>query len=134
VKNILYIVGLFCLLLLFGISNDGTLNDGKAMVASEAVVKEKSSKADMQHQLEMISKDLKNSNGCVPRRIIQLNNTIQNAGISTNFIRTLQEFRMKEANLQQKVSEYVTYCQTTNYSAILGCMGYRVYALRKIII
>ncbi len=133
-KRMLYIAGLFCMLLLFGISHDEVLNDSQTIVTSEAIMKEKNSKADMQHRLEMISNDLKNSNFRTPRRTIQLNTNTQNANSLYNYIRTLQEFRMKGANQLQKISEYVAYCQTSNYSTLLCRMRYHVYALRKIII
>ena len=120
---------LFILTLLFGIllfvpedvqNNDTTLD---LQVQKEAVMIEKGT-ADMQHNLEILSSDLKGCNCLTPLNIRLLK--IEEKAI--------QYFRLKEINLLRKVSEEVTICQTINFSTLLCRMGYHVYGLRKIII
>lgn len=100
----------------------------------EAVMKEKNA-ADMQHNLEVLSNDLKEINCLTPRRAMQA------TGNSTFNVRLLkieekvhQYFHLKEENLLLKISEEVVTYQTINISTLLCRTGYHIYALRKIII
>ena len=122
---------LFILTLLFGIllfvpedvqNNDTTLD---LQVQKEAVMIEKGT-ADMQHNLEILSSDLKGCNCLTPRR------SIQNVSNTLNI--RLLKIEEKAIHLLRKVSEEVTICQTINFSTLLCRMGYHVYGLRKIII
>ncbi len=88
---------------------------------------------DVQRNFELISKDLKSSHG-IARRNIQTTNFNCCIKLHKNTIRLLQYLRIKETIQLQKVSEYITTCQTAKLSALLCRMGYHVYALRKIII
>lgn len=132
-KHILFITGILFTILLYipqeevSISNTVTSESG-------TVTKEKNTK-DMQHRLEKISKDLKNSKALTSRRNVQTTNyTSHLSRIQRNAVRILQDIRLKGDDKLQKVSEYVSYCQTLNYSSLLCRMGYHVYALRKIVI
>lgn len=133
-KNILYIVALLGIYLLFSPSQEEVMSNDASVAGQEAVMKEKSSAADMQHRIEIISNELKNSNGCTPRRNIQPTNSSHLTSLQKQLTRSMYEIRVKGADQLQKVSEYIAYCQTSNYSALLCRMGYHVYALRKIII
>lgn len=133
-KNFLFILTLLFGMLLFvpeEIQNNDTTLD---LQAQKEVVKIEKGVADVQHNLEILSSDLKSSNCLAPRR------TIQNAGNTFN-IRLLkieerinQSFRLKKINLLRKVSEEVTTYQSIYFSTLLCRMRYHVYALRKIII
>lgn len=133
-KNFLFILTLLFGMLLFvpeEVQKDHTTLD--LHTQKEAIMMEKGA-SDMQHNLEILSSDLKGSNCLTPRR------TIQNAGNTSNIRllkieeKAIQFFRLKEINLLRKVSEEVTICQTINFSSLLCRMGYHVYGLRKIII
>lgn len=112
-----------------------TTNNSFTTVEQEAaVVHEKDVAKDIQHQFEIISNDFKNRNCLTPRRNIQTTSAIPNPAKLLNTARSFQAFRLKEKEQLQKVNEFVTECQTLNYSSLLACRGYHVYALRKIII
>lgn len=113
-----------------GKSNDVTLDlSGQR----EEVMKEKSA-ADIQHSLEVLSSDLKSSNGLTSRRIVQTTGNTVNIRLLKNAEKTFQLFRLREENILLKIYEEVTINQTTNLSSLLCRMGYHIYALRKIII
>ena len=123
-KNFLFILTLLFGMLLFvpeDVQNNDTTLD--LQVQKEAVMIEKGT-ADMQHNLEILSSDLK---GC------NVSNTL-NIRLLKIEEKAIQYFRLKEINLLRKVSEEVTICQTINFSTLLCRMGYHVYGLRKIII
>lgn len=111
-------------------NNDTTLD---LQVQKEAVMIEKGT-ADMQHNLEILSSDLKGCNCLTPRRSIQNVSNTLNIRLLKIEEKAIQYFRLKEINLLRKVSEEVTICQTINFSTLLCRMGYHVYGLRKIII
>ena len=99
----------------------------------EMVMLEKGA-ADLQHNLEILSCDLKSCNCLTPRRTTQnISNTL-NIRLLKIEKRTIRYFRLKEINILRKVSEEVTTYQTINFSTLLCRMGYHVYGLRKIII
>lgn len=131
-KNFLFILTLLFGILLFA-PEDVASNDVVNIPEKETVMKEKKT-SDMQHQLEILSNDLKSSNCLTPRRIVQPTTNTFNLRIQKGAEKVLQVIRLKEANLLGKVSENVTICQTINLSTLLSRMGYHVYALRKIII
>jgi len=133
-KNFLFILTLLFGMLLFvpeDVQNNNTTPDLQAQ--KEAVMMEKGT-ADMQHNLEILSNDLKGSNCLTPRRNIQNVSNTLNIRLLKIKERTIQYFRLKEIDLLRKVSEEVTICQTINFSTLLCRMGYHVYGLRKIII
>ena len=133
-KNFLFILTLLFGMLLFvpeDVQNNDTTLDLSAQ--KEAIMMEKGA-ADMQHNLEILTCDLKDSNCLTPRRTVQtVSNTI-NIRLLKIEEKAIQYFRLKEINLLRKVSEEVTICQTINFSTLLCRMGYHVYGLRKIII
>ena len=133
-KNYLFILTLLFGMLLFvpeEVQNNDTTPGFEAQ--KEAVMKEKGV-ADMQHNLEILSSDLKGSNCLTPRRTAQSPGNTLNIRLLKIEERAIQYFRLKEINLLRKVSEGVTICQTINFSTLLCRMGYHVYGLRKIII
>lgn len=77
----------------------------------EAVMIEKGT-ADMQHNLEILSSDLKGCNCLTPRRSIQNVSNTLNIRLLKIEEKAIQYFRLKEINLLRKVSEEVTICQT----------------------
>lgn len=132
-KNILYLIGLIVAVVLFT-PKEGANGIDYRIEQCTTVVKDKKAAADTRHRLEVISQDLLKSNGLTPRRNIQTTNQVPDLRVTRNAERILHDFRLKGHSLRQKVSEYVSVCQTTNYSALLSVRGYHVYALRKIII
>lgn len=131
-KKILFILTLLFGILLFA-PDQGIKSDDVLMPEEEVVMKEKGA-SDMEHQLEILSKDLKGSNCLTPRRVAQSSPNTFNLRVFKNAEKFLQVIRLKEANLLRKVSEDVSNYQTINRSTLLSRMGYHVYALRKIII
>ena len=125
-KNFLFILTLLFGMLLF-VPEDVQNND---TTLDLQVQKE----ADMQHNLEILSSDLKGCNCLTPRRSIQNVSNTLNIRLLKIEEKAIQYFRLKEINLLRKVSEEVTICQTINFSTLLCRMGYHVYGLRKIII
>lgn len=133
-KNFLFIL-LYCSVCCFLYPEDVQNNDPTPdlQAQKEAVMMEKGT-TDMQHNLEILSSDLKGSNCLTPRRSIQNVSNTLNIRLLKIEERAIQYFRLKEINLLRKVSEEVTICQTINFSTLLCRMGYHVYGLRKIII
>ena len=133
-KNFLFILTMLFGMLLFVPEEDQKSNTSPDLSAQkEAIMMEKGT-ADMQHNLEILTSDLKGSNCLTPRRTVQtVSNTI-NIRLLKIEEKTIQYFRLKEINLLRKVSEEVTICQTINFSTLLCRMGYHVYGLRKIVI
>lgn len=89
---------------------------------------------DMRHNLEVLSSELKDSNFLTPRRTVQSASNTVNIRLLKTEEKVLQFFRLKEMNLLRKVSEDVITFQTVKVSTLLSRTGYRIYALRKIII
>ncbi len=133
-KDFLIILTLLFGILLFvpkDVQNNDTMPDLQAK--KEMVMLEKGA-ADLQHNLEILSCDLKSCNCLTPRRTTQnISNTL-NIRLLKIEKRTIRYFRFKEINILRKVSEEVTTYQTINFSTLLCRMGYHVYGLRKIII
>ena len=118
---------LFILTLLFGMLLFVPEEEQKSCTASdlsaqkEAIMMEKGA-ADMQHNLEILTCDLKDSNCLTPRRTVQtVSNTI-NIRLLKIEEKTIQYFRLKEINLLRKVSEEVTICQTIPLPYGLSCV------------
>lgn len=104
-----------------------------AVSQKEAVMKEKGS-ADIQYYLNVLSSDLKGSNGLTSRRTVQSTNYTFNVRTLKVAERMLQDIRLKEANALRKVSENVSECQTINLSTLFCRMAQHVFVLRKLII
>lgn len=133
-KKYLFILGLFMAFFLHIPSETEIYEGNDSLTEYEHSIKEKNAAADTQKRFEQIGKDMRNSNFLTPRRHIQTNYTSTHLRVVRNAVRIIQDIRLKEASQLQRVSEYVTLCQTTNYSILLSRLGYRIYALRKIII
>ena len=89
---------------------------------------------DMQHHLDILSNELKDTNCLVPRRSIQTSSSTLNIRLFKFEKKILQISYLKKTNLLRKVSEEVTTFQTIKFSTLLCRMGYHIYGLRKIII
>lgn len=131
-KKILFLMGLLLAVLLFLPAEEIDM-DSSVQAEREAVMKEKNTADDMKHRIEVISKDLKSSNGLTSRRHVQSTHYSPQCRILKLSERILQELRLKGTDQLQKVSEYISIRQTLHYSALLTCKGYHIFALRKII-
>ena len=103
-KNFLFILTLLFGMLLFvpeDVQNNDTTLD--LQVQKEAVMIEKGT-ADMQHNLEILSSDLKGCNCLTPRRSIQNVSNTLNIRLLKIEEKAIQYFRLKEINLLRKVS------------------------------
>lgn len=98
-----------------------------------AIMKEKNAE-DMQHNLEVLSNDLKSSNFLAPRRVIQTISNDLDIRILKIKAKTIQLFRVKEESNLHRVCENVISLQTIDVSTLLCRMGIHIYTLRKIII
>ncbi|MDF9831696.1 hypothetical protein [Parabacteroides sp. PF5-6] len=133
-KKFLFILGLFLALLLHISSETERDEANDSLTEYEHSIKEQHAAADTQKRFEQIGKDMRNSNCLTPRRHVQTNYSPVPLRVVRHAVRIIQDIRLKEASQLQRVSEQVTLCQTTNYSILLSRLGYRIYALRKIII
>ncbi|SEG02195.1 hypothetical protein [Parabacteroides chinchillae] len=132
-KNILFIIGLLIGMFLLA-PEDGVNRDNNTIAANqETIMKEKTS-ADIQHHLEILSSELKGSNGLTPRRNIQTTNYNFELRIQKGAEKTLQFIRLKGINVLHKVSETNSDCHTINLSTLLCRMGHHIFVLRKLII
>lgn len=133
-KNLLFILTLLFGILLFAPENVQDNDTALGLQAQQEVVMIEKGIADIQHNLEILSSDLKSSNCLPPHRSIQNVSHTINIRLLKIEKRVIQYFRLKETDLLRKISEKVTICQTINFSTLLCRMGYQVYGLRKIII
>lgn len=131
-KNILFILTILLGALLFSPQEEIESNE-MAVSKKESVMKEKGS-ADIQYYLNVLSSDLKGSNGLTSRRTVQSTNYTFNVRTLKVAERMLQDIRLKEANALRKVSENVSECQTINLSTLFCRMAQHVFVLRKLII
>ena len=90
--------------------------------------------SDWEHQIEIISKDLQDSNCLALRRSSQTTSPTNNLRLFRTELKAHQFFCIKKTNLLRKVLEEVNTYQSINYSSLLCRMGYHVYGLRKILI
>jgi len=130
-KHLLYII-----LLVVGVVCSLPEKEGKTeqrLTTREAIMQEKYA-SDMQHNLEVISTDLKGSNLNIPRRNIQLANQSFQVRNHQSVERAIRLFRLKTQEQTNKVTEHITICQTINLSTLHCRWGYHIYALRKLII
>ncbi len=110
---------------------DCTAQNGYEQI--ETIMKEKNAE-DMQHNLEVLSNDLKSSNFLTPRRVIQTVSNVLDIRILKIKAKTIQMFRVKEESNLHRVCENVISLQTIDVSTLLRRMGIHIYTLRKIII
>lgn len=131
-KNFLFILTLLFGILLFSPQEEVESNQ-IAISKKEAVMKEKMS-ADVQYYLTVLSTDLKEKKGVTARRTVQLTNNTFNLRSLKIAEKVLRDIRLKEMNVQRKVLENVSECQTINLSTLFCRMAQHVFALRKLII
>lgn len=134
-KNILLIIGLLIGLFLFAPDEGayGDREDGLAS-ASEAVMKEKSSATDVQHHLEILSNELKDSNCLTPRRVLQTTSNASTFRIHHSVEKLLQAFRLRNTESLCRTTANLSVCQTSQISTLFCRMAQHVYVLRKLII
>ncbi len=132
-KNLLLILTLFLGLLTFSFEEEAA--DGGAPVPQpvETVMKEKGA-ADTQYYLDVLRSDLKECKGLNARRSIQLTENASHLRTLKVAVKLIQGIRLKEVNVQRKVMENVSECQTINLSTLICRTAQHVFALRKILI
>ncbi len=135
-KKHLFILGLLIAFFLNTSREEVEMYNGSDPLTTEheCSIRGKDTAADTQKRFEQIGKDMRNSNCLTPRRHVQSNYILSHFRTLRNMVRIIQDIRLKEANQLLRVTEYVTSCQTINYSTLLCRLGYRIYALRKIVI
>lgn len=133
-KKVLFILGLLIGIALFapeeGSSSSGCL---ASTTQDEVVMKEKTA-ADMQHNFEVLSNELKTSSFLTPRRVLQTSGNTSEVRVLKNVEKLIQFMRLKGENQLHKVSQNVSVSQTINLSSLLCRMGQHVFVLRKLII
>lgn len=133
-KKILFILGLLISIALFTPEDGISSNDNLlSQTQDEAVMKEKTA-ADMQHNFEVLSNELKDSSFLTPRRILQTTSNISEIRVLKNVEKLLQYMRLKGENQLHKVSQNASVYQSINLSTLLCRMGQHVFVLRKLII
>lgn len=134
-KHILLVIGLLIGFFLF-IPKEGL--DGDRLVAgslpAETVMKEKSSATDVQHCIQTLSDELKDSLCLTPRRTIQTTANAFNFRIHPTVEKLLQTFRLRNMDTTYRISANLSVCQTLRISTLFCRMGQHVYVLRKLII
>jgi hypothetical protein len=113
--------------------NDKTDNTQNEYEQIGTIMKEKNAE-DMQHNLEVLSNDLKSSNFLTPRRVIQTVSNVLDIRVMKIKAKALQLFRIKEESNLHRVCENVISLQTIDVSTLLCRMGIHIFTLRKIII
>lgn len=131
-KRILHILGLLCFILLLN-PEGGFSQVGIVSSSEECKVTEEDASTPQKETQFVLSNELKNST-CLAPRTLQVSNNSVIQRLSKNLFKQLNLYRLKEYNSQRKIWEFVSVCQTINYSSLLAGLGYHVYALRKIII
>lgn len=134
-KNILLIIGLWIGLFLLAPHEDANGDrEGMTSSASEAVMKEKPSAADVQHHLEILSNELKDSNCLTPRRVLQTTSNASTFRIHHSVEKLLQAFRLRNTESLCRTAANLSVCQTNQISTLFCRMGQHIYVLRKLII
>lgn len=134
-KNILLIIGLLIGLFLLSPDEGAYGNqEGLSASASEAVMKEKSSATDVQHHLEILSNELKDSNCLTPRRVLQTTSNASTFRIHHSVEKLLQAFRLRNTESLCRTAANLSVCQTNQISTLFCRMAQHVYVLRKLII
>ena len=132
-NKILHIIELLCLIFLMNPENGFSQIDSASLPTEQSEVIP-NDMAEQQREMQFVlSNDLKSCT-CLTPRTIQINCNTCFQRFSKNLFKQLNLCRVKEYNSQHKIWEFVSSCQTINYSSLLTRIGYHVYALRKIII
>lgn len=134
-KHILIVIGLLIGFFLF-IPKEGV--DGNKTIAASlpaaTVTKEKSSPTDVQHCIQTLSNELKDSLCLTPRRTLQTSGGAFNLRIHPTGEKLWQTFRLRNIDTMFRISANWSQCQTLRISTLFCRMGQHVYALRKLII
>lgn len=131
----LFVIGLLIGLFLF-VSSEGSDGnpDGNVCLPTETVMKAKSSATDIQHCIETLSNELKESLFLTPRRTIQTTGQAFNLRIYHTVEKLSHVFRLKGMDAHYRISAHLSDCQTIHISTLFCRMGKHVYILRKLII
>lgn len=133
-KKLFCIIALLTIVFQFTSTNEASEQGLGILTEREYAIMEENAATEVQHRLEIITNDIKNSNCLVPRRNIQTYQFVPRINVFKNTVRVFQDIRLKEAEQLQKVSKYISDLQTINYSILRSVKGYHIYALRKLII
>lgn len=133
-KQVLLIIGIFVGALLLTSSDRLEGGEKLGVAVREAVMEEHSQAKDMQHMLDVISNDLKDSNCLTPRRVVFSSNTLTNVRLTNSVERLLHAFRLKQLSASYKISENISIHQNLYISSLFCSMGNHVFSLRKLII
>lgn len=133
-KQILYIAGFLMAWLFFSPKDE--LQGGKegAMPFVETVMEE-NAHSDMQQQIAVLSKDLKNNNLLTPRRTFQ--SPTQGTTIrlyDNSSCRVIHYCRLKGENLLAKLQEQAAFRLSADCSTLFCSKAHHVFALRKLLI
>lgn len=71
---------------------------------------------------------------CLASRPFQVVHPFAAQRFSKNLLRQFHELRIKEYNVQRKLSEDRSIVYISDYSSLLTCRGYRIFALCKLLI
>lgn len=133
-KKFLFIFSLLLAALLF-LPEEGRSSEDFSLLDREEVLKEKNTYEETQQRIEIISKDFKGINCLTPRRNVQTTCYSHHIRVVKQAEdRLLQRIRFKEQEQLRKVLEYLSTCQTINYSTLLVRDGYHIFTLRKLLI
>lgn len=131
-KPVLYIVSLLCLLLV-SVSAENTGNSRGSLYSGQANAAGRDEAPEQKEKQFILTGDTGNSL-CLTARTLQLNSTPAWERVSKNASRQLLSLKLKEHNTVRKTREAERTLQTVYYSSFLTATGYRIFALRKIII
>lgn len=134
-KRILFVIGLLIGLFLFipHVESDGNQGES-ASLPIETVMKEKSAARDIQHCIETLSNELKDSLCLTPRRSIQATGQAFHLRICHTVEKLSQIFRLRSMDTHYRISSNLSVCQTTQISTLFCRACRHVYTLRKLII
>lgn len=131
-KPVLYIFSLLCLLLV-SVSAENTGNSRSGLYSGRADTTGCDEAPGQKEKQFILAADSENSL-CLTPRTLQVNSNPVWERVSKNASRQLLTLKLKEHNTVRKTREAARTLQTVYYSSFLTATGYRIFALRKIII
>lgn len=134
VKQLLYIFGLLFALFLFPPEKALQNKEDVFLCNTETITKEDSS-SDMQHQISILSNDLKSNNLLTPRRAFQISSNATSLRVlDTSTYRLIQYLRVKNLTNLSKTQEQSAFVRSVTCSSLFCSMAHHVFAMRKLII
>lgn len=133
-KQLLYIFGLLFALFLFPPEKALQNKEDVFLCNTETITKEDSS-SDMQHQISILSNDLKSNNLLTPRRAFQISSNATSLRVlDTSTYRLIQYLRVKNLTNLSKTEEHSAFVRSVTCSSLFYSMAHHVFAMRKLII